>query len=156
MMVKNLFSENSWVTGINSGLEKLDLHPALEMSTRITSLRVIKAGESIGYNATFKAEKETLVASIPAGYTEGIDRRLSDKGLLTIKGAQCPIVGRVSMNITSLDVSGVPNVNLDDEVIVISKDKTSQNSIENMAKTCGTIPYELMVHIPAVLHRTVI
>ena len=110
----------------------------------------------MGYNATFKTSGRTRIASIPAGYTEGVDRRLSGKGALSINGIACPIVGRVSMNITSLDVSGVPEVALDDEVVVISNDKAAPNSFENMAKLCDTIPYELMVHVPAGVRRQIV
>ncbi|MDO8552239.1 MAG: alanine racemase [bacterium] len=142
--------------GINSGFADLELQPALEMKTRITSLRTIKTGESIGYNATFTATKDIVAATIPAGYYEGIDRRLSGKGALTIKGIPCPILGRVSMNITSIDVTRVPNTSLENEVIVISSEAKAPNSVESMAKTSGTIPYEILVHIPAQIRRIVV
>ncbi len=142
--------------GISLGPEHLDLHPALEMKTRVTSLRTLQAGESVGYNATFTAKVKTEIASIPAGYTEGIDRRLSNKGTVTIRGVGCPIVGRVSMNITSIDISAAPVVRLDDEVTVISKEKGAPNSIERMAELCNTISYDLLVHIPQHLRREVI
>jgi len=142
--------------GMNVSLEKLDLHPALKMRTRITSLRLLHRGEKVGYNATFTARRDMIVASIPAGYTEGIDRRLSNVGALTVRGIPCRIVGRVSMNITSLDVSAVPGIKLDDEVVVVSRNPTDPNSTQNMARQCKTIPYELLVHIPAQLRRRVV
>ncbi len=141
--------------GISLGPDRLDLHPALEMKTRITSLRTLEAGEYVGYNATFETKVKMRIASIPVGYTEGINRRLSNKGAITIRGISCPIVGRVSMNITSIDVSAVPVVQLDDEVVVISKEKSAPNSIEHMAELCDTIPYDLLVHIPQHLRREV-
>ncbi len=142
--------------GISLGPDHLDLHPALEMKTRITSLRTLHAGEYVGYNATFMTRIKTKIASIPMGYMEGIDRRLSGKGVVTIRGVGCPIVGRVSMNITSIDVSAAPVVRLDDEVTVISKEKGVANSIEHMAELCDTIPYDLLVHIPQHLRREMV
>ncbi len=142
--------------GINPGLLDLDLHPALEMRSRISSLRTVEVGESVGYGGTFTAENDMRIATVPAGYSEGIDRRLSNTGSLVIRDTLCPIVGAVSMNITSLDVSSIPEVSLEDEVLIISKDPTAPNSIERMAELCHTIPYDLLVHIPEHLHRRVI
>lgn len=142
--------------GIHSGFGNPELRPALSMRTRITSLRTIEAGEQVGYNATFTAKRKMRIASIPVGYNEGVDRRLSNKGVLSVRGIPCPIVGRVSMNITSIDVSGVPEAKLDDEVLVISDDPKAPNSIANMADACATIPYELLVHLPQILRRKVL
>ena len=131
--------------------------PALEMKTIVTSVRTVKKGESIGYNYTFTAPHDMRVATIPTGYAEGVDRRLSNVGALTIGADACPIVGRVSMNITSLDVTGCSReVVIGDEVTVISRDPDAVNSCESMARMCGTIPYEILVHIPSTLRRTII
>jgi alanine racemase len=141
--------------GINESLAPLDLHPALEMHTRITSIRTVKSGESVGYNATFRAPRDMRVATIPAGYYEGVDRRLSGKGSIVVRGIACPIVGRVSMNITSIDISNVVDAHIGDEATVISSDAIDVNGVESIARLCGTIPYEILVHIPAHLRRTV-
>ncbi len=141
--------------GFNVSLKQLELRPALEMTARISSVRTIAAGEQVGYNATFTATEEMRVATIPVGYTEGLDRRLSSKGSVTVCSTSCPIIGRVSMNITSVDVSDVPDVRIDEPVTVISAKPSDPNSIESMARVCGTIPYELLVRIPAHLRRVV-
>lgn len=138
------------------GIGALNLLPALEMKTRLTSVRKIAAGESVGYNAIFTAKHAMTVATIPVGYAEGLDRRLGNRGTATVAGIPCPYVGRVNMNITSLDVSRVPDPKLDDEVLVISADRAAPNSIENIAKLCETIPYEMLTRIPAQIRRTVI
>jgi alanine racemase len=142
--------------GVNAASMKLDLHPALEMRTRITSLRTVGPGESVGYNATFTASKEMRIASIPAGYTEGMDRRLSNKGIALVREKPCSIVGRVSMNISSIDVSAIPDVKVGEKATVISKDPGAPNSVEKIAAVCGTIPYEILVHIPAHLRRVIV
>ena len=93
---------------------------------------------------------------MPVGYNEGVDRRLSNKGFYKIKNVFCPLVGRVSMNISSVDVSQVPNVNIEDEVVVISRDPQDKNSVENMAKVSGSIAHEILVHIPQYLKRVIV
>lgn len=134
----------------------LNLRPVLEMKTIITSVRRISKGESLGYNNTYTASTDMAIATIPVGYNEGLDRRLSNKGFVKIDKQNCPILGRVSMNITIIDISKLNNVKIGDEVIVISATKNDLNSIENIAKICDTIPYEIAVHIPQHLRRILI
>mgnify|MGYP001610472328 CR=1 FL=1 len=143
--------------GFNASLNtRLELRPALEMKTILTSVRSIGPGERVGYNGTFTAEKTMKIASIPVGYAEGVDRRLSNKGYVSVKGIGCPIVGRVSMNITSIDVSAVPDPKVGDEVVVVSKESDDKNSIESMSRMCETISYELLARFPTTLRRTVV
>lgn len=138
----------------------LELKPALEMKTIISSVKKIKSGDIVGYNGTFKADKDMIIGIIPVGYYEGIDRRLSNRGVVKIKNKFCLITGRVSMNISAIDLSNVENIKPEEEVIVISSKKSDPNSIENIAKSIteigGAIPYEIAVHIPAHLKRVVI
>jgi alanine racemase len=132
---------------------KIKLKPALSMQTIISGVKSIKKGDPVGYNNTFIAPKDMLIATIPAGYAEGVDRRLSNIGQVEVNGILCPIIGRVSMNITTIDVSNVPQVKLGDIVTIISNDNSSPISVSNIAKICQTIPYEVLVHIPSHLRR---
>ena len=132
---------------------KIKLNPALSMKTIISGVKNISKGDTVGYNETFIAPQDMLIATIPAGYAEGIDRRLSNKGQVEVNGKLCPIIGRVSMNITTIDVSVVPAVKLGDTVTIISDDNVSPISVINIAKICQTIPYEILIHIPAHLRR---
>jgi len=134
----------------------VELEPTLEVKALISSIKKIKKGEAVGYETSFVAERDMKIATVPMGYFEGEDLRLSNKGFMKVKGIFCPIIGRVSMNITSIDVSELPDVKVGDDVIVISKDKNDKNSIENINKICGTIPREVWVKIPAHLRRKVI
>jgi alanine racemase len=131
-----------------------DLKPALEMKTVISGTKNIKKGEKVGYSITFEANKDMRIATFPAGYYEGIDRSLSSKGFVKIGDKFAPIVGRVSMNITTIDITDLPEAKLNSEVTVISKVSSDKNSIINNAKTAGKIPYDLMVHIPQGLRKT--
>jgi len=126
------------------------------MKSIISSVKTIQAGEYVGYGITYKAERTTLIATVPAGYFEGVDRRLSNCGFFKIGDNYCPIVGRVSMNITSIDVTSAPNIKLGDQVTIISNKRDDRNSVENIAKLTQTIPYEILIHIPQHLRRIVI
>lgn len=143
--------------GINpSPTTELTLQPALELKTIISSVRVLSEGAQIGYNGTYTLTKPATIATIPVGYYEGVDRRLSSNGYVCVKGVLCPIVGRVSMNITSIDVSRVPSCAIGDAVTVFSGVRTDEHSIASVARRCCTIPWEILVHIPAHIRRTVI
>ncbi len=133
----------------------LDLKPALEMRSVISGIKTISVGEKVGYGITFEAKQTMKIATVPVGYYEGIDRRLSNIGFVKIGQTFCPIIGRVSMNISSIDVSGAGDVQLGQEVVVISNKKEDKNSVENIAKLCGCIPYEILVHIPSNLRRII-
>ncbi|MDP2704607.1 MAG: alanine racemase [bacterium] len=134
----------------------LNLKPVLEMQTKISSIRKVAQGEPVGYSATFRAPHEMSIATIPVGYYEGIDRRLGNKGFVQIENTPCPIIGRVSMNITSIDVSSVPNAEIGTPVTAISKNPEDENSIQNMARLAETTPYVILVHLPAHLRREVV
>lgn len=142
--------------GLNPAGQSLDLKPALEMRATITSIREVEPPEGVGYNITFKTNKPMKVATISAGYFEGIDRRLSNKGYVKIKDKFCQIVGRVSMNITSIDVTNLPDVKIGDEVIIISRNPNDKNSAKANAEICQTIAYEILTRIPQHLKREVI
>jgi alanine racemase len=138
------------------------LRPALEMTSLISATKRIHAGESVGYDRTFVAPHDMTIAIIPAGYAEGIDRRLSNSGTLEIETPDgvrypCPIIGRVSMNITTIDASAVPHI---DHIpvksltaIIISDNLKAPNSVQNIS---NIIPYEVLVHIPSTIRRTVV
>ena len=136
----------------------LNLKPVLEIRTIITGIKKAHTNDTVGYGNTFKAEKDMTLATIPAGYFEGIDRRLSNKGSLLLGHSEvlCPIVGRVSMNITTIDVSHDSTVKIGKPVVIISNDSSKPNSIQAIAKLCGTITYEIAVHIAQSLKRVVV
>ncbi len=139
-----------------ANMSELDLWPVLEMKTILTGIKKIKKGDAVGYNNTFVAEKAMIIATIPLGYHEGLDRNLSNKGFVKIKDIFCPIIGRISMNITTIDVSRVDNARVGDEVQVISTEKSDFNSIESLAKISSRITYEIPVRIPAEIRRMVV
>ncbi len=146
--------------GFDTSPSREPLRPVLELRTLISSVRDMAAGESIGYNATFTAETPMKVATVPVGYYEGIDRRLSNRGIMLVKGTLCPIVGRVSMNMCSIDVTNVPNVAAGDEVVAISRNPDAPNSIRNITRVVSAPDYReteyvMLVHVAPHLERVV-
>ncbi len=139
-----------------SDIPHLVLKPVLRMTTIISSTKEIQKGDRVGYNGTFIAEKNMKIATIPVGYYEGIDRKLSNKGFVKIGSVFCPIIGKVSMNITTIDISQCSHIQRGDEVIVISDIQEDKNSIISRARDCEVIPYEIAVHIPHHLKRVVV
>lgn len=140
------------IYGINPGNLPAKLKPALSVKTIISEVREIEIGESVGYNGDFIAKRKSKIATIPFGYFEGLNRKLSGKGFVKIGKRFVPIAGKISMNISSYDVTEL-DVKVAENICVISNQPENPNSIENIAKLCETNPYEILVNIPAHLRR---
>jgi len=133
----------------------LPLKPVLSMRSCITSIREIQEGDAVGYSTSFRATRPSRIATVPAGYYEGIDRGLSNIGSVHVGETFCPIAGRVSMNMLSLDVTDT-DAKRGDIVTLISNEPRDPNSILSMARLSGTTPYVILAHIPTHLYRTVV
>lgn len=136
--------------------QTLALQPVLSMHSVLGSIKHVKKGENIGYELLYTAPKNMTIGTVPAGYYEGIDKRLTNKGMVLVRDIPCPIVGRVSMNITTIDISEVEHPRLNDPVTIISSNPHAPNSVTKIAGLCDTSPYEILVHIPEQLRRTVV
>jgi alanine racemase len=126
----------------------IDLVPALALRTRIVNLKSVPAGSTISYGRTFVTQRPTLVAVVPVGYADGLSRKLSNAGKMIVhartgEGIVCPIIGRVCMDLTMLDVTDVPDVKVGSEVTVYSARRGDPNSVEAVARLIGTIPNEV-------------
>jgi len=142
--------------GLDPAGKDKNLKPVLDLKTHISQIKQLKKGEGVGYDFSFKAKKRMKIASLPIGYYDGVDLRLSSLGVVKIGEKYCPIVGRVSMNITIIDVSRINNVKVGQEVVVYSKNKTDRNSIENSAKLVKTTSYNLLVHLASSTRRVLV
>jgi len=130
--------------------EFIDTKPVLSWKARIVFLKKVLEGKSISYGRTFITKKPTLVATIPVGYGDGYNRKLSNKGYVFVKNKIVPIIGRVTMDMTMIDVTDVPDVKVGDEVSLINSEVNI--SVEDIAKILDTINYEIVCNIhPRVL-----
>lgn len=119
------------------------LEPVLSLHSRIILLKWVSAGTPLGYGGTFTTERKSLIATIPVGYDDGLRRACSNNGRVIIRGHYAPIVGRVSMDLTLLDVTDVPGVVLGDEVVLIGESGDLCITAEEVAARTGTISFEV-------------
>jgi alanine racemase len=129
---------------------KRELQPVLTWKTRILALRDIVAGDTVGYNATYTAAQPMRLALLPIGYSDGLRRELSSTNILPggwaiIRGRKAPIIGRISMNLTTVDVTQIPDAAYDDEVTILGDNITA----DDQAKLANTISYEILCAIRA-------
>lgn len=132
------------------------LIPTLKFISSLVQIKTLKKEEKTGYDGTFTAKKDMLVGVLPAGFNDGIDRRLSNKGFIQINGKFCRILGRVSMNLTTVDLSKVKNPKIGDQAIIFSNIKKDLNSINQSANICKTLPYDLLIHLAESTRRIII
>lgn len=121
----------------------VEVRQAMTLKTRIVFLKWIEAGDTVSYGRIFRADRRSLIATVPIGYADGLNRMLSGKGSALVRGRRVPIAGRVCMDQTMLDVTDVPGVALEDEVVFYGRQGDEMISIEEIAQTIGTIPYEV-------------
>ena len=125
----------------------LGLEPVLSLKSRIVSLRDVPAGAPLGYNARYVAPGPQCIAAVAAGYADGVNRALSNRGSGLVRGRRAPIVGAVSMDLTLLDVTAVPGAEVGDEVTYIGRDGGQEITAAEVAALAGTVPYEILCHI---------
>jgi alanine racemase len=142
-----------WRDVLQRQSEPPPLRPVLAVRSRIILLKWIGAGETLGYGCTFEATRPTLVATLPIGYHDGYARALSNRGRVIVRGQFAPVVGRVSMDLTLVDVTDVQGVGLGDQVTLIGADDKLSMPAEEVAKIAGTISYEITCGIGARMPR---
>lgn len=124
--------------------DHVHLQPAMALKARIISLKAVPAGFKVGYGGTHEVEKATTIATIPIGYADGLNRRLSSRGQMLVAGHRVPIVGQVCMDLTMLDVGEVPDANLNDDVVVFGRQGDAILHVDEMAALLDTINYEIV------------
>ena len=125
-------------------LNKIDLKPTTKLITKISYLKEIPANESVSYNQTYKTNKITKIATIGIGYADGLRRSLSNKGNVIIDNTLCPIIGNVCMDSILVDVTHLQNVSIGDKVYIYDNELVT---LEDIAKICNTINYEILSNI---------
>ena len=128
------------------------LRPVMSLCTRVRLVRTLRAGEGVGYGATFRPEKDTRVATLPLGYADGVPVAASNRGAVCIGGRRFPMVGRVSMDSITVDV-GRAEVAPGDEAVLFGRGPGGELPVEEAAAAAGTIAYELLVRVGARVPR---
>jgi alanine racemase len=130
-----------------------DFEPVLSWKTHVLALRDVPAGQPVGYKGTFLPGAACRLALLRAGYADGINRRLSNCGRVIVRGAYAPIVGRISMDMTLVDVSAVPGVQSGDDALLIGRSGELCVDAAELARLSDTIPYEVLCNISAGVER---
>lgn len=125
------------------GIEKPPLRPVLSLHSRVSHLKKVPKGESLGYGRTFTTNRDSLIATIPIGYHDGYPRSLSNCSRVIVNGVYAPVVGAISMDWTIVDVSDVARVRVGDEVTMIGESGDCRVTSEELAGILGTISYEI-------------
>jgi alanine racemase len=138
------------------GRVELKLKPVLSWKTRIAQIKRVPKGAFIGYGCTYKTTAKSTLAILPVGYYDGYPRALSNKSYVLIRGERAPLRGRVCMNMLIVDITHIPGVKLEDEVILIGEDKNEKITADNLASLANTINYEIVSRINPCLPRKVV
>jgi alanine racemase len=137
-------SKETLLSARQEGRHLINLEPAMTWKTRVAQVKSVPAGAFVGYGCTYKTTRQTLLAILPVGYANGYDRSLSNKGYVLIRGQRAPIRGRICMNLTMVDVTDIPGVALEDEVVLLGQQQDEHLSAEQMATWADTINYEIV------------
>jgi alanine racemase len=149
-------SEEAFLSLAEDRKEKIVFTPVLTWKTRITQIKKIAAGESVGYGRSFIAEKDLIIAILPVGYYDGFARSYGEKAEVLIHGQRAKVVGRVCMNMLMVDVSAIPQAKLEDEVILLGKSEEDEIIAEEIGQWGGTINYEVTTRIRENILRKVV
>jgi alanine racemase len=144
------------VAGGDTKTSNLKLDPVLQQTSTIVQIKKIKKGDKVGYGGTFVALKDMAIGVLPLGYNDGVDRRLSNRGVVTVDGVSCPIIGLISMNITTIDLSLVKDSFLGQVAVVFSDNPKEPNSVVNSSKRGQVLPHEMLIHIAESTKRVII
>jgi len=150
------FPESRWdmtrpglaIYGLVDGFE-----PVLAWKTKIVFSKVVSAGSSIGYGRTFKAKKRTRIATLPVGYGDGFPRLLSNKAHVLIRGVKCPVIGSVTMDMITVDVSRAKGARVGDEALLIGRSGKASLRAQDLANWAQTIGYEIVTGLSARVPR---
>ena len=132
------------------------LQPVLSWKSKVLLVRQVPKGETVSYGATYRTRRSMKVATIATGYAHGLPRSLSNRGRALIRGHFCPILGRVTMDMTLLDVSQVPRVKRGDIVVWLGRSGKKDQNAADMARDAGTIPWEIFTRLSPSLPRIIV
>ena len=131
---------------------RLSLRPVLSLRSRVVAVKNVRAGEGVGYGWRFVADAPRRIATVPAGYADGLDTRLSVRGRVLVGGRRVPIVGAVSMDMLAIDASSDP-VYPGDEVVFLGEQGNERITVAEMATAIGSIPYEVLCRLGSRIER---
>jgi alanine racemase len=149
-------SKETYLSCILQNREPIQLKPALTWKTRVAQIKKVPKGAYVGYGCTFRATRETLLAVLPIGYYDGYSRAFSNVSYVLLKGQRAQVRGRVAMDFITIDVTDIPGVELEEEVVLLGEDKGDKITAEDLARLAGTINYEIVTRINPQIPRIIV
>lgn len=131
----------------------VNLQPAMSISTKIVHIHAVSSGDPISYNGTYRTTRQSRIGVLPVGYAHGYNRRLSNRGWVLVGQHRAPIVGKICMDMTLVDLTDLPSVTIGDEVVLLGKQGSEEISANDLAEWMDTIPYEVLCAMGPRLHR---
>jgi alanine racemase len=135
--------------------QPINFRPVMSLRSRITLLKRVPSGETLGYGRTFQTTRESLIATLPIGYHDGYMRRLSNNARVIVRGKFAPVVGRISMDMTLIDVTDIEGVRMNDAVTLLGEENSLSITAEELAQQAGTLSYEVTCGISSRVPRIV-
>jgi alanine racemase len=132
------------------------LTPAMSLTSRIVAVKGLRPGEGVGYGSRFSADEPRAIAVVPAGYADGLDTRMANRASVLVRGHRAPVVGAISMDMMTIDVTGLGDVEPGDEVVIIGRqgdEGWQQIDAREMAAVIGTIPWEIVCRLGTRVER---
>jgi alanine racemase len=145
-----------WRDVLPLSISNPELLPVMSLHSRVSLLKWVPRGETIGYGCTFEASRPSLIATLPVGYHDGYMRGLSNRARVIVRGAYAPVVGRISMDLTLIDVTNIEGVELDDQVTLLGRNRQDAElsiTAEDLARIVGTLSYEVTCGIAERVQR---
>ncbi|MFC2169830.1 alanine racemase [Acidobacteriota bacterium] len=148
-------SKETYLSCLQNQRAPVNLKPVLTWKTKIVQVKQVPEGAFIGYGCTYKTTRLTKLAVLPVGYYDGYDRQLSNSSYTLVKGKRAPLRGRVAMNFITVDITDIPGVKLEDEVVLLGQQNEEIITAEYLANLCGTINYEIVARTNPLVPRLV-
>jgi alanine racemase len=148
-------SRETMVSAREKGGAVADFRPVLSWKTRLVQVKRIPEGAYVGYGCSYRTTRPTILGVLPVGYADGYDRSLGNRAHVLVRGRRAPVLGRICMNLSMVDVTDIPAAALEDEVVLLGRSGDERISAETMAEWAGTINYEVVTRISPLLPRVV-
>ncbi len=148
-----VYGVNPFYGGLTRDCPSPDLRPALSLKARITLIKEVPAGQKVGYNCTYTTRRPTRMALVPLGYGDGLPWQLSNRGRVLLRDRWAPILGRISMDQFTVDVTDIPGVQVGDEVVLLGQQGQKEQTVHHLAEEAGLIPHVILASLGARLRR---
>jgi alanine racemase len=149
-------SEQTRRAFLKNAIASQNLTPVLTWKTKVVQVKDVSAGSYVSYGRIYRTIRPTRLAVLPVGYSDGYDRKLSNRGHVLIRGRRALVLGRVSMNAIVVDATDIPGVKLEDEAVLLGRQADQEISAEELADLVGTINYEVVTRINRAIPRVVV